>query len=59
MNSLGHFPRVLTGDIEWLDKALVSWVPEEGDKDTEKVKSPKSGKLKMLDGTCHLLRIYA
>ena len=31
MNSLGHFPRVLTGDIGWLDKDLVSWVPEEGD----------------------------
>lgn len=57
MNLLRHFLRVLTGYARGLDKAKCLKRETRTLKRGEK--RSKSGKLKILDGTCHLLRIFA
>lgn len=60
MNLLGYFLRVLTGDVRGLDKAnLLEYLKRETRTLVKKGKIPKSEKLKMLDGTCCLLRLFA
>lgn len=59
MNLLRHFLRILTCYAGELGKAKYLECFNRETRTLKRGKKIKSGKLKMLDGTCHLLKIYA